>query len=70
VAARHAREPQPGALGFVDARRGDASFLPPTEDAARAHFHDKYTEVRERQIVRENHAAIVASCARRAWRAD
>jgi hypothetical protein len=67
--AMHARKRQAGALGFVDARCGEAS-LPPTEDAARAHFHDKYTEVRERQIVRENHAAIVASCARRAWRAD
>jgi hypothetical protein len=30
-----------------------------------AHFHDKYTEVRELQLARENHATIVASSSRR-----
>ncbi len=57
----HARTQQAGALGFVDARRGDAAFLPQTEDAALDHFHAKYTEVRELKLARENHAAIVAS---------
>jgi hypothetical protein len=57
----HARTLQPGALGYVDARRGEAAFQPQTEDAAFNHFHRQYSEVRDRKLVRENHAEIVGS---------
>jgi hypothetical protein len=61
--AVHARKAtQTVDLGFVDARRGEA--LPPNKDAARAYCNDKYTKVRQLQLAKENHAAIVASSSR------
>jgi hypothetical protein len=57
----HARTKRPEALGYVDARRGDAVFQPQTEDAAFEHFHDEYSEVRDRKLARENLAEIVGS---------
>jgi hypothetical protein len=52
---------QPDALGYVDARRGDAALQPQTVDAAFDHFHDHYSEVRYRKLARENLAEIVGS---------